>query len=61
MKEYLNREAFLKNFSRLTEMIFETENIQERAEIYTNVIDNARSVGYENEAEQTLQTTAPAP
>ena len=54
----LNREAFLKNFSRISELIFETENIRERAEIYTNVMDNARAVGYEYEAEQTLQTTA---
>ena len=58
MKDYLNREAFLKNFSRISELIFATENIRERAEIYTNVMNNARSVGYENEAEQTLQATA---
>lgn len=54
----LSREAFLKNFSRISELIFTTENIRERAEIYTNVMNNARAVGYENEAEQTLQTTA---
>ncbi|MDE7104786.1 MAG: DUF3987 domain-containing protein [Ruminococcus sp.] len=55
---FLNREAFLKNFSRITELIFETENIQERAEVYTNVMNNARAVGYENEAEHTLQESA---
>ena len=58
MKDYLNREAFLKNFNRIAELIFTTGNLQERAEFYTNVMNNARTVGYENEAEQTLQATA---
>lgn len=54
----LNREAFLKNFSKITELIFASENIQERAGIYTKVMKNARAVGYEDETEQALQETA---
>lgn len=58
MKDYLNREAFLKNFSKITELIFEIKDVKERAGFYTNVMENARLVGYEKEAEETLKATA---
>ena len=56
--KFLNREAFLINFSRIAELMFGIEDLWERSGFYTNVMNNARAVGYEDEAEHTLQTTA---
>lgn len=54
----LTKEQLIFNFDKITRLIFEQSDLQERAEFYTNVLKNARAVGLAEVAEKTLQERA---
>lgn len=55
---FLPYDSFLVNLANLERIIFDTENLQERAKLYTYVMNNARAVDYAEITEKAFKSDA---